>query len=162
MNVKFVFLMAILLCFLTVNGQCKDILDYKNLEGLKTINERITIEINVSADESFNLDEGKIRDVIKKKLRDMKLQINGKSNNSLFLNIDGKTTGGGGSQHTIKLSLLSRIPSPFKTENKIQTILWFTERHESNVMRFDPDKKKIVNVKGSINSRVYGTVDDIE
>jgi hypothetical protein len=161
MNLKFVLLLSTFLCFFTGNGQCKDILDYKNLEGLQTINERITIEINVSGDEPFNLDESKIRDVIKKRLRDINIKFDNESNTHLFLKIDGETTGGGGSKQTIKLSLLSLISSPFKNENKISVILWFTEIHKSDVMTYDPEKQRIINVNGPINERMYITIEEM-
>jgi hypothetical protein len=136
--------------------------DYTNLEGLKSVNEVIRVEINVAGDEPFNLNETKIKEIITNKLRDAKIQVDhtNKANANLVTSIDGETTGGGGARFIVRLSLFSRVISPFKQESKISAIIWSTEIHDEQVMKYDPEKQQLKKVKGDLNNRVYSVIEE--
>lgn len=163
MRIRLAFVILLLFGLLIDLSESKEIFDYKNLEGLQKVNEIMTVEIRVSGDEPFNLEETKIKDIIKKELREAKIQIdNANNSNATFvINIDGESTGGGGATFTIKLTLLSRVFSPFKQENKISAIIWSTEKHEEQVQSYDREKKKIITIRGKLNERVYLAVKEI-
>lgn len=163
MRIRLAFVILFLFGLFVEFSESRDIFDYKNLEGLQKVNEIITVEIGVSGEEPFNLDETKIKDIIRKKLREDKIQIDAtnKANATFIIKIGGESTGGGGAKVTIKLILLSRISSPFKQENKISAIVWSTEKHEEQLMSFDQEKRKIIKIKGKLNERVYSIVEEL-
>lgn len=163
MRIRLSFVILLLFGLLVDLSESKEIFDYKNLEGLQKVNEIITVEIRVSGEEPFNLDETQIKDIVRNKLREAKIQFDGanKANASLIINIEGESTGGGGAKITTKLLLSSRLSSPFKQENKISIIVWGTEKHEEQLMSFDPEKRKLNKIKGKLNERVYSTVEEL-
>lgn len=163
MRIKLVFMILIFSRLFIGDGQCGEVLDYKNLEGLQKVNERITVESKLSGDEPFNLEETIIKQIIFKKVDELKIQIDktNESNSRFNVNIEGVTTGGGGARFTIQINILSRISSPFKPENKIFSIIWNKEKREEQVMSYDKEKKKVVSVKGKLNERVYVTIEEI-
>ncbi len=163
MRIKLVFMILIFSRLFIGDGQCGEVFDYKNLEGLQKVNERITIESKLSGDEPFNLEETKIKQIIFKKLDKLKIQIDkaNESDASFNVNIEGVTTGGGGARFSIQIAILSRISSPFKPENKIFSIIWSKEKTDEQTMSYNREKKKVVLVKGKLNERVYATIEKI-
>ena len=163
MRLRLAFVMLFLFGLFVEPVASEEILDYKNLEGLQKVNEIMTVGIRVSGTEPFDIEETKIRDIVRNKLREAKIQIDktNKANANFIINIKGETTGGGGARFTIRLTLHSRVSSPFKQDNKISAIIWSTENHEEQVMSYDPDKKKLIKIKGNLNDRVYSAVEEI-
>ncbi len=144
-------------------AESKDILDQKNLEGLQKVNEVMTVEVRLSGDEPFDLEETKIKDILRKKLGEVKVQIDtaNKANANLLIKIEGESMGGGGARIVTNLILFSRVASPFKRDNNIPAIIWSAENREEQVMSYDPEKKRLTKIKGKLNERVYGAIEAI-
>jgi hypothetical protein len=163
MRVKTALLMVFLLGLLIDASGAKDVFDHRNLQGLQKVNEIIVVDVRVSGDEPFDLEESKVKDIVIRKLREAKIQIDStnKANANIMVKIQGETTGGGGARLVTDLILFSRVSSPFGQENNIPVVVWNTETHDEQVMSYDPEKKKLVKVRGKLNERAYAAVEAV-
>lgn len=141
----------------------KDITSYQNLKGLQKISKTIPMDLSLTGSEPLNLDEGQIRKIIFASLRSLKIGTDDSPdvNASINVTVSGVTTGGGGADITVTLSLMSRVTSPYKEDHVISAIIWAREKHDKQAMTFDAEKKKMVNVKVSVNERIYSAVEEL-
>jgi len=154
------------ICFfvmLTGVVEGKDITSYQNLEGLRKVSKTIPMDLSLTGSEPLNLDEGQIKKIILTRLERLKVGAEDSSNvNAGFqVTVSGVTTGGGGADITVKLSLISRVTSPYKKDRMISAIIWAREKQDKQAVTFDAEKKKMVNVKVSVNERIYSAVEEL-
>jgi hypothetical protein len=141
----------------------RDITSYQNLEGLRKVSKAILTDLSLTGSEPVDLDQHRITNIILARLQSLKIDTNESKivNATINVTINGVTTGGGGGDITVQLSLTSRITSPYKHDNKISVIIWTREKHDKQAMTFDAEKKKMVNVKVSVNERIYSAVEEL-
>jgi hypothetical protein len=150
------------LCLIYGNIEAKEIVGYKNLQGIDRINERITFDIHVTGDEPFDIDETKLIDIIKSNLKKSAIEIDNtnNANANIAVELNGETTGGGGARIAGELILYSQVASPFDDNIKIPAIIWRTKIFHEQVMAYNPKIKKLSKVEGPINERVYRSVNE--
>ena len=121
------------------------------------------MDLSLTGSEPLNLDEGQIKKIILASLHSLKIGTDDPDtiNANLHVTVCGVTTGGGGADMTVKLSLISRVTSPYKKDRMISAIIWAREKQDKQAVTFDAEKKKMVNVKVSVNERIYSAVEEL-
>lgn len=134
-----------------------------NLVGIKEINQRITVSLQLKGADEFRVDPEHIKRIVVNTLSSGGISVK-KTDTALpmlSVSITGESAGGGGASYTVELFLRAYLPSPFTKGHSIEAIIWKASSSGQEMMRFDPVAKKLVEPGGPINERVYGSVHEI-
>lgn len=134
-----------------------------NLVGIKEINQRVSVSLQVKGADEFRVDPEKVKRIILDALSGA--GISAKKTDTLLpmlsVSLSGESTGGGGASYAVELFLRVHLPSPFAKERSIEAIIWKGSSSGREMMRFDPAAKKLVEPGGPINERVYASVGEV-
>ena len=148
---------------LTGIAEGRDITSYQNLEGLQKVSKTILTDLSLTGSDAVTVDQNRITKIILTGLQRLRIDTDDAKNvnEKVTVTISGVTTGGGGADITVKLSLISRVASPYKKDHMISAIIWSREKQDKQAMTFDAEKKKMVNVNVSVNERIYSAVEEL-
>lgn len=158
---KFIVLTILIIAQFALGNERAEL--YKNLEGLEKIGETIDVRINFRGDEPFDVESSEIRDYIKSYLQQngIKLESTGSAGARIRCSISGETTGGGGAEYQVIVSVYARVESPFIKQKKIDGILWQGNKAEKQLMSYDKEAKMVIKPRGKISQRVKITLQEI-
>jgi hypothetical protein len=121
-----------------------------NLVGIKEINQRVTVSLQVKGADEFRVDPERVDpEKVKRIVLDALsgAGISAKKTDTalpmLSVSLSGESTGGGGASYAVELFLRAHLPSPFAKERSIEAIIWKGSSSGREMMRFDPAAKKL-------------------
>jgi hypothetical protein len=133
--------------------------DWTHLIGLPGISERVSITVKLEGAEEFGLKPERLQSLIRDRLRkDGILGGSAKDLPTLNVSVAGRSTGGGGADYRVEITLSARVQSPFAKERSIAAIIWRADSSDSQAMSYDPASKKVLNPPGPLNARVEATL----
>jgi hypothetical protein len=133
-----------------------------NLAGVKQIQERIDVTLNLSGADEFGVEAGEIVKIVRGALASAGVTV-AKGNEktpSVEVLITGESSGGGAT-FTVEIVVAALLPSPFAKDRSIQAIIWRASVEGKHLIRFDPAAKELVKPTGPMKERVYDSVREV-
>lgn len=133
-----------------------------SLTGIKQVNERIDVILNLVGADEFSLDAAEIAKIVRSSLASANVSLvkGDYKTPAVKVLISGKSSGGG-AHYTVELVVTALLPSPFAKERSISAIVWRDTATAEHLIRFDPAAKELVKPTGPIRERVYDTVREV-
>ena len=134
-----------------------------NLAGLKTLKERIGVELNLKGADEFGVEASEVVKRVRSTLdvTDLSFEKSTLSTPSLTVDIKGESAGNGGASFSVELVVRALIPSPLLADRSTDAILWRKLIANYHVARYDPAAKALIRPTGTLSDRVYETVIEV-
>lgn len=134
-----------------------------NLAGVKQIQERIDVSLNLERADEFGIESSEIIKIVHSALSSSSISITKGSYEtpSIHVAISGESSGGGGAQFSVEIVVRTIVTSPFAKGRSIDVIIWRNSAIGNHLMRYDPILKSVVKPSGAIKDRVYDSVREV-
>ena len=158
--VPFGFLFSISLLALVGSVRAELVTPATNLSGLKAVQERINVELNLKGADEFDIEVSEVVNRVRTTLgvSALSFEKGDSSTPSLVVDIKGESAGNGGARFTVELIVRILVPSPFLPNRSADVIIWRTSVSSNQLTRFDPASKNFIKPNGIIKNRVYDSV----
>jgi hypothetical protein len=139
------------------------IMPISNLAGVKQIQERIDVSLNLKNADEFGIESSEIIKIIHSVLSPSSISIlkGNYETPSIYVDISGESSGGGGAQFSVEICVRAFVMSPFAKGRSIDVIIWQNSALGNHLMRYDPVLKSTVKPSGAIKDRVYDSVREV-
>lgn len=134
-----------------------------NLAGVKQIQERINVSLNLEGADEFGVETNEIIKIVRSALSSSGISMTKGDYKmpNVHVAIAGESAGVLGAAFTVELVVRALVPSPFAKDRSIEAIIWRSSATGRHIMRYDPASKGLVKPSGTLKDRVYDTVREV-